>query len=412
MSQQNKQVNTSTPADLPVKRKRGRPRKDENLVKKENLNSPVPPSDDGMRRNQPVEVEQSSDIDDDMAGQVVSGVIEGSFDAGYLLSVRAGNSNTLLRGVVFQPGLFTPITRANDVAPHARMYKRREFPIPVFNPQIQFNISLPQPEQSNGQLVQLENRSPMVPDQVLPSELQSGALFAHDIQSASVALPLSDYLPKNDSGASLGGKTMPQENLEFGLENQFAPQLEHYRIVEEDEVMQVFEASTLLEVPKVGVKTTEDLLLKSTSKSMVDILTGTETINQVPQVQHQAVDPGLEPNELVHNELKSSNSELHQTSEVAKPQPVPPEPISEPMDVVIEKLNSPKNDMPQSIQSEPASKVLIMNETPCNGKLASDAADNTEGGSLSAPKGEEVTPFEPEPAAGDSHLPGTLWSHQ
>ncbi|KAA8520055.1 hypothetical protein F0562_014271 [Nyssa sinensis] len=408
MSQQNKQMSTSTPADIPVKRKRGRPRKDENLVKKENLNLPVVPPSDCMRRNQHVEVDQSVDIDDDMVGQVVSGVIEGSFDAGYLLSVRTGNSDTLLRGVVFQPGLFTPITGANDVAPRAKMYKRREIPFPVFNPQIQVNVSLPQPEQSNGQPVQLENQAPLVPNQVLPSELQSGPPFTPDIQSASVTLPLTDNLPKNDSGASLGGKFKPQEKSEFGLGNQSAPQLEHYRIVEEDEVMQVFETSTLLEVPKLDVETTKDVLPKSTSKSMVDILPGTETIIQVPQLQHQAVDPGMGPGDLVHNEVKSSNLELHQTSEVAKPQPVPPEPISEPMDVVIEKLNSPKNDIPQSIQLEPAAKVLRMDETPYNGKLASDAADSTEGSSQSAPKNGEATPSEPEPAARDSVLPGTF----
>ncbi|KAL6990791.1 hypothetical protein U1Q18_008913 [Sarracenia purpurea var. burkii] len=175
MSEHNKRESSSTPVAPPVKRKRGRPRKDENFVQKERAPLSQAPSSDGVS-NQHAEVDPT-DSDNGMVGQVVSGIIEGSFDAGYFLSVRAGNTDTLLRGVVFQPGLFTPITAANDVAPNAKMYKRRELPIPI-------------------------------------------APFPLAKQSGHTTDSLPNYLH-----ASLEAKDTPQQNRVFGLENQFAHQL-------------------------------------------------------------------------------------------------------------------------------------------------------------------------------------------
>ncbi|THG11823.1 hypothetical protein TEA_021137 [Camellia sinensis var. sinensis] len=243
MSQQNKQASTSTPADPPLKRKRGRPRKDESLVHKEKpAESPQPAPSDDVRTNQHTEFDPSDDIDNDMVGQVVSGVIEGSFDAGYFLSVRTGNTGTLLRGVVFQPGLFSPITAANDVAPQAKMYQRREFPIPVLNlhSQVDGSTSIPQPERNNEHPVRLENQAPTIPALVLPSELQSGspstlaspnARGSHDygvceglgVSSHTPASKEATYVAKNKSDAFMGGKTVPKENSEFGLEKQSTP---------------------------------------------------------------------------------------------------------------------------------------------------------------------------------------------
>ncbi|CAL5410732.1 unnamed protein product [Camellia sinensis] len=243
MSQQNKQASTSTPADPPLKRKRGRPRKDESLVHKEKpAESPQPAPSDDVRTNQHTQFDPSDDIDNDMVGQVVSGVIEGSFDARYFLSVRIGNTGTLLRGVVFQPGLFSPITAANDVAPQAKMYQRREFPIPVLNlhSQVDGSTSIPQPERNNEHPVRLENRAPTIPALVLPFELHSGspstlaspnARGSHDcgvweglgVSSLTPASKEATYVAKNESDAFMGGKTIPKENSEFGLEKQSTP---------------------------------------------------------------------------------------------------------------------------------------------------------------------------------------------
>ncbi|KAJ0809898.1 hypothetical protein HanPI659440_Chr01g0020511 [Helianthus annuus] len=66
-----------------------------------------------------------------MVGQTVTGVVEATFDAGYLLAVRIGNSKITLRGAVFKPGHTAPVTPENDVAPHVEMIKRTEIPFPT-----------------------------------------------------------------------------------------------------------------------------------------------------------------------------------------------------------------------------------------------------------------------------------------
>ncbi|CAL9226352.1 unnamed protein product [Arabidopsis halleri] len=102
MNQQNQDTMNSPPPaanDGLVKRKRGRPRKDENSTPKPDTN---------------------------LVGKVVTGVVEGSFDAGYLLNVNVKDSDTKLRGLVFIPGRVNPITPENDVAPLVKMYERED----------------------------------------------------------------------------------------------------------------------------------------------------------------------------------------------------------------------------------------------------------------------------------------------
>jgi hypothetical protein len=52
--------------------------------------------------------------------------LDGSFDAGYLLSVRVGNTDTILHGAVFGPGLSLPVSKVNDIAPAVRFVMRHE----------------------------------------------------------------------------------------------------------------------------------------------------------------------------------------------------------------------------------------------------------------------------------------------
>lgn len=61
-------------------------------------------------------------------GQSVHGVVDGAFDAGYLVTVRVGDSETVFRGVVFGPGLSLPLNRENDVAPKMKRVPRDEGP--------------------------------------------------------------------------------------------------------------------------------------------------------------------------------------------------------------------------------------------------------------------------------------------
>lgn len=53
---------------------------------------------------------------DSMIGQTVHGILDGSFPAGYLITVRIGGTNTLLKGAVFGPGISMPPPQINDAA--------------------------------------------------------------------------------------------------------------------------------------------------------------------------------------------------------------------------------------------------------------------------------------------------------
>lgn len=137
MDQPNQDSNSGVPAVGSVKRRRGRPRLDpsqkaqrmQNVVR----NVRVPPGFAGVNGNQPREVEEIEHARDDMLGQAVSGVIEAAFDAGYLLTVRVGNSDITLRGVIFKPGRYVPLSSENDVAPNVQMVRRNEIPLPRQN---------------------------------------------------------------------------------------------------------------------------------------------------------------------------------------------------------------------------------------------------------------------------------------
>ncbi|XP_022716909.1 uncharacterized protein LOC111275681 [Durio zibethinus] len=131
--------NLDASADVPLKRKRGRPRKfpKHNLNQGETIQTPnhaenthIPPGYEGVNGNQPHQANPINDSNDVMVGQAVYGVIEAAFDAGYLLTVRVGNSDTTLRGVIFKPGHYVPVSPENDVAPNVQMIRRNEIPFP------------------------------------------------------------------------------------------------------------------------------------------------------------------------------------------------------------------------------------------------------------------------------------------
>ncbi|KAL9236313.1 hypothetical protein vseg_010999 [Gypsophila vaccaria] len=146
MNQQTQDSNSLTTPDVIVKKKRGRPKKDPSLYppkpayvpKKRMLSqnysesAPVPPGFEEENGSHPRPVDAINDNrTDSMIGQSVVGVIEAVFDAGYLLSVRVGDSDTCLRGVVFKSGHYVPVSAENDLAPGLPMIKRNEVPIPV-----------------------------------------------------------------------------------------------------------------------------------------------------------------------------------------------------------------------------------------------------------------------------------------
>ncbi|KAL2523696.1 Uncharacterized protein Adt_08750 [Abeliophyllum distichum] len=122
--------NYSASPALPVKRKRGRPRKDKSL--KHVKTAHVPPVFEALKENSSKKDTRVNE-NDARVGEAVMGVVEAIFDAGYLLTVRIGNSTTNLRGVVFKPGHYVPVTVENDVAPHVEMIRRNEVHLPAGN---------------------------------------------------------------------------------------------------------------------------------------------------------------------------------------------------------------------------------------------------------------------------------------
>ncbi|KAI7734750.1 hypothetical protein M8C21_003003 [Ambrosia artemisiifolia] len=146
------QQNISKAPEQLVKRKRGRPRKDESAARnvKQHTQPPLAMAAPPAPAPQPAATifptsNNVAKVDPSMVGQVVTCVIDGIFDNGYLLSACVGPNNTVLRGIVFQQGHVAPITPANDVAPHVKMCTRGEFPILPSNPGNPIQISTPEP---------------------------------------------------------------------------------------------------------------------------------------------------------------------------------------------------------------------------------------------------------------------------
>ncbi|KAF8026218.1 hypothetical protein BT93_F2889 [Corymbia citriodora subsp. variegata] len=165
MNQASQGINSDASASAPLKRKRGRPRKypmpdespifaeharalrDQNMNRGPNMH--VPPAYKFVNGNQPRQVDATNGSNNVSIGQLVSGVIEAAFDGGYLLAVRVGDSDTTLRGVVFKPGRYVPVSAENDVAPNIQMIKRNEIPLQSEN-YIQMQVSGARSRERNG----------------------------------------------------------------------------------------------------------------------------------------------------------------------------------------------------------------------------------------------------------------------
>ncbi|KAG6387420.1 hypothetical protein SASPL_152607 [Salvia splendens] len=130
MNHYNQGESSSGLSILPLKRRRGRPRKDPSLKRAQAAHAP--PGYEGAKEYHPQRADRADGVNS-MVGQAVGGVVEATFDAGYLLTVQIGNSTTKLRGVVFKPGNYVPVTAENDVAPHLQMIRRNDVQLPSKN---------------------------------------------------------------------------------------------------------------------------------------------------------------------------------------------------------------------------------------------------------------------------------------
>ncbi|XVF26025.1 hypothetical protein REPUB_Repub13aG0264500 [Reevesia pubescens] len=399
MSSQNQGASLSSSTDLHMKRKRGRPRKDETVT---GDNTPVTPASDTLKKNKQ-SVETSDPASDDMVGQMVSGVIEGSFDAGYLLNVKVGDTNMHLRGVVFLPGRFTPITPANDVAPHAKMYKRKEILIPFVNPQGHLHAVTPSSRKSEKPF-EHKNDSPSLPDLGLHTGFQSGATATSESQSASILNPPASNLPINDTGLHLGQKVLQEQILDSGLQNDKA--------VGQDQSLQGFEAFKLMKGPNINIEALK--ASEPVSATFTSTLPATETVNLKPQVEHQAVSSDPKPRELFHEDVKSLDLGNNQTPKFSEPEPQVVAGYSG-INMFGKQASSRQDiDISQDTQLELANKIMSGADN-MDGLSGSDAATNTttatspcSASMTSLPKmifGIETIPSEPEPTTEESVLP-------
>ncbi|KAJ8761863.1 hypothetical protein K2173_005574 [Erythroxylum novogranatense] len=299
---------SSSPTDPPLKRRRGRPRKDEGLIQAEN--TPTAPGSDSIGKNKQ-SVGSTGAVGNDMVGQMVYGVIDGSFDAGYLLKLKVGDSDTYLRGVVFLPGRITPISTANDVAPQAKMYTRTEIPIPVPNSSVQVTDSVRSLEQRDKQLSEPKNLLPPVQDQGLPSELMNVPI-AQENQSTYNMLSLTGILPIFSTRPSLEGQVISAQILDPGKETQsplVVDCLGQDKVAEQDKGMQKFETNARKD-PDVTIDPTEltKSVVKSTSTN--DILLGTDTIDH--ELRQQSAYLGHKPYQSFNDGDKRPNLEQSQ----------------------------------------------------------------------------------------------------
>eukprot|EP01018_Ginkgo_biloba_P010446 Gb_25823 [translate_table: standard] len=200
MKEENQDVQIDSTGLIPPKRKRGRPRKTHLLYPGEK--ALIPQRLDGKKkpRRKKIDSSLSSFTDNAFVGQTVHGVLDGSFDAGYLLTVRVGDTDTVLRGVVFEPGLSVPISKANDIAPNVKLTKRDES---ILVPE------LPQPAQNATPVVMPSTPVPLLPAPMPVVNAQGTTSVSIPDQTA----PPLEVASEQTSLVSLKPNGSPQKSL-------------------------------------------------------------------------------------------------------------------------------------------------------------------------------------------------------
>ncbi|BAU02660.1 uncharacterized protein HKW66_Vig0121850 [Vigna angularis] len=170
-----------------------------------------------------------------MVGKLVSGVIEGTFNAGYLLNVKVANTDAVLRGLVFVPGHFSPVSVENDVAPHVKMIKRKEIHIPVVNPHAEIHgSSVPSSVQFNKQPFEPELRVPVSEELVPPTDIHSSISEVPENQCASTLIAISI-----SSGGIPQGTSEPRHvNQSTSIMSEF----DHDKTIKQDETLHELDA--------------------------------------------------------------------------------------------------------------------------------------------------------------------------
>lgn len=423
MDQQNPGSGSSNPSIVPMKRKRGRPRKEESSAGRGRAAPisaalpipaiaalPIPvtiaaPSSASQSDNtpgsdnivNPGQTEGSTGgADEAMLGRPVTGVIEGTFGGGYLVNVKIADTQTSLKGAVFVEGQYIPVTPENDVAPHVKMVERKNFPIPILNPQGQLQSPIPSSSgQGSNQPVESIPPVPKFQEQAPPTETHSGTSLSLENQPTSVEVPMAN-IPKNDSTISAAG--IPQVLPEPGHVSQPA-EMECDKIVEQDDVVlpkddasgQVKEHSTdggeekgLEPTPEAENKEKEPLTEVQAGSSDSKL---NEQIPGEPKNSNtiQTDEPESKQSEQIQDETKESNVELNQLP-ATEPEPMQTDEVHDEPD------KSDINVLPVSAEPEAEQSELTNDEPKNPGIELNQIPESAE----SEPMHSEKIPDEPE----------------
>ncbi|XP_057843372.1 uncharacterized protein LOC131052778 isoform X2 [Cryptomeria japonica] len=138
MNETSQEAHIGSTSLAPPKRKRGRPRKTHLLCSGGETSVQQQLEIKKKAKRKKLDASLSSFAENTFVGQEVHGMLDGSFDAGYLLTVRVGDTDTVLRGVVFEPGLSVPVSQANDIAPNVKMTRRDENTVAISSTSVPF----------------------------------------------------------------------------------------------------------------------------------------------------------------------------------------------------------------------------------------------------------------------------------
>ncbi|KAF5728589.1 hypothetical protein HS088_TW21G00737 [Tripterygium wilfordii] len=361
-------------------RKRGRPRKDENLVPVDRAVTLTPGADNGKKNTQSSGASDATPAHNEVVGQLVSGIIEGSFKDGYLINVKLPNSNVNLRGAVFLPERSIPITAANDVAPQIPMIDRVEIDITSLDQQTKLH-AVSSMEQSDKTPAELNSEACRVPSEDKPVDPLSGIPSSSEKEPTSVMLPLVDSIHVSATGLSSGEKIKPQiAGFESG--NQCASVLAQSdpKVLEQNDM--VTEASGMEKGSNIHVEMT------GASAFINEILPGTETAKQELLTQSQGGDSEVKHNDSACDGSKSPDLEANKPPAFAEP-----DVISEPIGINISLQNQlsfmdgkPEDNTPPELASD---IVGDSNASNLNRIAASDSAGITDTNSLSPTSGSE-----------------------
>ncbi|XP_024012109.1 uncharacterized protein LOC18016423 isoform X2 [Eutrema salsugineum] len=195
------QQNQGSDSSFQNKRKRGRPRRDESQTQ-----------------------QQLDQSDENLIGQVVSGVVEGSFEAGYFLNVKVADTEKQLKGVVFLPNKVTPVTPTTDLFPQAKMYAREDVLLTSLNQQ-----APPQGKENAGNHTVDIGSEPRTEDMIADKNRSATLPDNHPMSDAGVGsevigernLP-TDTEMKDVGGSSAEEKLIEPEGQTLSLMPQFA----------------------------------------------------------------------------------------------------------------------------------------------------------------------------------------------